>query len=136
MRIITDHALYQVASLELQGCHTDRKFVANIDRGGNVHLNILGPGARAGNHYHERIEEFFINPGPGKLLLHVKDSLSGRIETLEMTPISRDEVRAYRPKLGVSHVVENPGPERITLIIVVDKDDPSDVIPDPLFPLA
>ena len=128
-RLVEDHLLYEVRSLLLVGTHQDRRLAPNIDQGGNVHLNILEPGARAGNHYHEHVEEFFVNPGPGALLLHLRDPGSGSVEKVELQPVCRTEVRAYRAKLGITHMVENPNPHTACLIILVDRDDPSDVVP-------
>jgi len=113
----------------LVGTRTDRRLAPNIDHGGNVHLNVLEPGARAGNHFHREMEEFFVNPGPGSLLMHVRHPGSGAVEVIEMLPASRSEIRAYRAKLGVPHIVENPGPHRIALIIIVDRDNPEDIHP-------
>lgn len=132
-RVIEDHLLYEVSSLALVGRHRDRSLAPNIDQGGNVHLNILEPGARAGNHYHVHLHELFINPGPGKLLLHLRDPQNGSVETVELSPLSLTQARAYRAKLGVPHMVENPNPYRATLIIVVDRDDPNDIVPAPVY---
>jgi hypothetical protein len=124
--IIEDYDLYEVGSLEIINQYSNRKLAPNIDRGGNVHLNILEPGACAGNHFHKVVKEFFINTGPEKLLLHLKNLKSGSVTTIEMTPVSDKEVRAYRAKHNVPHMIENSGNNRIILIIVVDKDNPSD----------
>ena len=132
-RIIEDHLLYEVSSLDLVGTHRDRRLAPNIDQGGNVHLNILEPGARAGDHFHEHVEEFFINPGPGRLVLHLRDPGSGSVEKVELSPVSMREARAYRAKLGVPHMIENPNSHRAVLIIVVDKDDPRDIVPAPVY---
>ena len=133
LKIIKETDLYEVASIALVGNHSDRKFAPNINHGGSVHLNILEPSAQAGNHYHQRIKEFFINPGPGKLVLHLKHPTTDNIEVVDILPASHAVVMAYRAKLGVSHMVENPGPERVTLIIIVDEDDPTDVCPSNVY---
>jgi hypothetical protein len=125
--IIEENDIYEIGTLSLVGDHTDRKLAPNIEHGGNVHLNVLEPGARAGNHYHEKVQEFFINPGPGTLLLHLKNTRTGLVEIIEMLPASLSEIRAYHPKLGIPHLIENTSIHRATLIIVVDKDDPADV---------
>jgi oxalate decarboxylase/phosphoglucose isomerase-like protein (cupin superfamily) len=124
--IIDDFKLYEVGRLELVGQNGDRKFAPNIDNGGNVHLNILEPGARSGNHYHKVVQEFFVNAGPEKLLLHLLDPASGRIETIEMLPISLTDAKAYRPKHKIPHMVENSSNMPLTLIIIVDRDNPDD----------
>ncbi|MBW7991825.1 MAG: hypothetical protein FVQ84_17655 [Planctomycetes bacterium] len=123
------HELYEIGTLALVGTHSDHKLAPNIDQGGNVHLNVLEPGAKAGNHYHKKVQEFFINPGPGELLLHLKNVNSNLVETVNMLPASLSEIKAYHPRLGVPHIIENRGTHQNTLIIVVDKDNPSDVYP-------
>ena len=127
------HKLYEVVSLPLLGTHEDRRFVPSIDRGGQVHLNVLQPGACAGNHYHERVRELFINPGPGELLLHLRDPRTGRTQRVVLPPASLSHVMACGAKLGVPHMLENPNPHTVALIIVVDQDDPTDVIPAPVY---
>jgi oxalate decarboxylase/phosphoglucose isomerase-like protein (cupin superfamily) len=121
--------LCEIAELVLVGNHADRKLAPNIDNGGNVHLNVLEPGSCAGNHYHLKVQEFFINPGPGRLLLHMRHPRLSSVEIVEISPASLSEVKAYHVKLGIPHMVENPERHRATLVIVVDRDDPSDVYP-------
>ena len=132
--IVEDRGLYEVASLPLVGTHRDRRLAPNIEQGGHVHLNILEPGARAGNHYHEHVEEFFINPGPATLVLHLRDTQSGNVQSVVLPAASTAEVRAFRAKLGVTHMVENPNGYQAALIIVVDRDDPADVVPAEVYP--
>jgi len=130
---VRTHRLYELVPLRLLGAHEDRRFVPNINRGGQVHLNVLEPGACAGNHYHERVRELFINPGPGELLLHLRDPRTGRTQRVVLPPASLSRVMACGAKLGVPHMVENPGPHTATLIIVVDHDDATDAVPAPVY---
>jgi uncharacterized cupin superfamily protein len=132
--VVEDRALYQVGELELIGKHENRKLAPNIDHGGNVHLNILDPGARAGNHYHETLEEFFVNTGPGPLILHLRHRDGDEVEVVEMSPVSKCRAPAYRAKLCVSHIVENPNPQQVVLVIVVDRDNPDDICACPVYP--
>jgi mannose-6-phosphate isomerase-like protein (cupin superfamily) len=127
-------ALYSVTPLELGEPREARRFVPNVSRiatksRGDVHLNILAPGARAGGHYHLQVKEFFVNAGPSPLMLHLRDPETGAYETVEMAPPELTRVLAYHVRLGVAHVVENPGPFVSTLIIIVDEDHPEDVVP-------
>lgn len=119
--MLDDFELYAVKSLPLVGNHRDRRMCANIADGGVVHLNMLTPGARAGNHYHLKTQEFFINPGPAVLRLHLRAKNDETVHVVEMAPASLAEVRAYQPKPGVTHLVENPSPHTATLIIIVDQ---------------
>lgn len=129
-----DRGLYETQNLPLLGNHLDRKLAINVEGGGRVNLNVLAPGARAGNHYHQKVIELFINPGPGTLLLHLRAAHAEAITVVEMLPASMQQIRAYRPKLGVTHMVENASPHTMTLIIVVDQNDPSDVFPLEVYP--
>jgi len=129
INITEQYELYEVGSLMLVGNHSDRRLAPNIDHGGNVHLNILEPIARAGNHYHLKVQEFLVNPGPVMLLLHLKHPQKDTVETVEMIPASLNEIKAYHPKLGVSHIIENVSAHRAAFIIIVDKDNPDDVYP-------
>ncbi|MCG3119029.1 MAG: hypothetical protein ALAOOOJD_01357 [bacterium] len=124
-----DFGLYEVKSLPLVGPHADRKLSLDVGGAGRVNLNILSPGARAGNHYHQKVHEVFINPGPEALLLHLRSPEAAAGRVVEMLPASLSQINAYHPKLGVTHMVENPSPRMATLIIVVDQNDPDDVFP-------
>ncbi len=132
--MIDDAELYAVKRLALVGNHRDRKMCADIAGGGIVHLNMLTPGARAGNHYHRKTQEFFINPGPAVLRLHLRAIDQDAVRVVEMAPASLTEVRAYQPKCGVTHLVENPSPQMATLIIIVDRVDLDDVFPLEVYP--
>lgn len=132
-------ALFSTTPLELGEPREARRFVPNISRiaakfGGGVHLNILAPGARAGGHFHRKVKEFFVNAGPSPLVLHLRDPNTGVYEAAEMVPPELNRVLAYRPRLGVAHVVENPGSHVSTLIIVVDEDRPEDAVPAEVIP--
>ena len=132
-------ALYCVTSLELGKPREARRFVPNVGRiaarsGGDVHLNILAPGARAGGHYHRQLKEFFVNAGPSPLVLHLRNPETGAYQAVEMQPPDLTRVLAYRVRLGVAHMVENPGPSISTLIIIVNEDRPEDVVPAELWP--
>lgn len=70
-----------------------------------------------------------MNAGPAPLMLHLRDPETGIYEVVEMRPPELARVLAYRVRLGVAHVVENPGRFVSTLIIIVDEDDPEDVVP-------
>lgn len=124
-----DFGLYEVKSLPLIGPHPDRKLALDVGGDGRVNLNILSPGARAGNHYHQKVYEVFINPGPDTLLLHLRSPQAAAVSVVEMLPVSLNRINAYHPKLGVTHMVENPSPRMATLIIVVDHNNPGDVFP-------
>jgi hypothetical protein len=130
---LEDFGLYEVHRLPLIGPHLDRKLSINVDGDGCVNLNILAPGAQAGNHYHQKVYELFINPGPDTLLLHLRSPQEEAVSVVEMVPASLNQLRAYHPKLGVTHMVENPSNRLATLIIVVDRNDPSDVFPLPVY---
>lgn len=132
-------ALFTVTSLELGQPKEARRLVPNVSRiangtKGDVHLNILAPGARAGDHYHRRVKEFFVNAGPGPLALHLRDPETDVYEVVEMLPPELTRVLAYRVRLGVAHVVENPGNLTSTLIIIVDEDRPDDLVPAHVIP--
>jgi oxalate decarboxylase/phosphoglucose isomerase-like protein (cupin superfamily) len=133
IRIVEDHELYQIGVLELLGSHPDRRLAPSIDHGGAVHLNIMQPGARSGNHYHRELQEFFINPGPASLVLHLRNPKTGEVITLDIPPASTEDVRAYRAKTGVPHIVENNASHTMTVIIVVDEDRPEDVCPSKVY---
>lgn len=124
-----DFELYEAQNLPLIGPHLDRKLALDVGGAGRVNLNILAPGACAGNHYHKKVRELFINPGPDKLLLHLRSPREEAVSVVEMLPPSLRRLTAYHPKFGVAHMVENPSPHEATLIIVVDCHDPSDVFP-------
>ena len=129
-----DHDLYTIHSLDLGEPRPDRRFAPNINRffehlKGDVHLNVLGPGARAGNHFHRQVRELFINTGPEPLILHLQDASSGRTVTIPMRAPSLDRILAYQVERGVVHSVENPGDSTVTLLVVVDEDNPDDVVP-------
>lgn len=133
IKITEKYELYEVGSLTLIGNHSDRRFAPNIDHGGNVHLNILESGACAGNHYHMEVEEFFINPGPDRLLLHLKHPQRNTVEVVEMSPASLIEIKAYHPKVGIPHMIENKSNHRAAFIILVNKDNPEDVFPQNVY---
>lgn len=126
-----DHDIYETIALKQIGNHKDRKLFPNFNhlsstKAGDVHINLLMPKAIAGHHYHETTFEFFINPGPGSLLLHLQNPKDSRQETIEMQPASIKGLKAYRAKRGIAHAVENPHDHPISLIILVDKDNPDD----------
>lgn len=129
-----DSALYAVKNLPLLGNHRDRKLCADIAGGGIVHLNVLTPGARAGNHYHLKTQEFFINPGPTVLRLHLRARDEETVHLVEMAPASLAAVRAYQPRPGVTHLVENPSAQMATLIIIVDRVDLDDIFSLAVYP--
>lgn len=91
---------------------------------------------RAGDHDHLKTQEFFINPGPAVLRLHLRAKNDEMVRVVEMTPASLTEVRAYQPKPGVTHLVENPSPQTATLIIIVDRVDLDDIFPLAVYPAA
>jgi len=131
MELIQENKLYKVYTLNLLGNHTDRKFAANINHFnkniGDVHLNVLSPNAKAGNHYHTKVKEYFINAGPGNLILHLRDQDNNKIQKIIMTPASLDEMKSYNVNLRVPHMVENPNSHNVAIITIVDKDNPKDM---------
>jgi hypothetical protein len=51
-----------------------------------------------------------------------------------MQPPDLNRLLAYHVRLGLAHVVENPGRMVTTLIIIVDEDYPEDVVPAQVIP--
>ena len=147
---IRDCGLYEVGSLVLLGPKKNRVLAANISQPGtggqrisdkrvkgepgDVHLNVLDPHACAGDHLHNEVIEFFINAGQSPLILHLKDRKKGSVEKIEMPPPSKEKIYAFRAKHGVPHLIENPNLVPITLIIIVDRDCPEDMIDAQVYP--
>ena len=47
-----------------------------------------------------------------------------------MVPVSLTEMRIYKVNIGVPHMVQNPNQYNISIITIVDKDNPEDMFPD------
>ena len=136
---LQDLGLYELAELRLSGSHQDRILAANInwlagkhcggtaDVRGDVHLNYLLPGAVAGNHYHLRVFEYFVNLGPVDLELQLRHSETGETAIVVMPPPSRSRMPVFRPKHKVAHAVLNRADCAAVLLIIVDADQPEDV---------
>ncbi len=146
IKTISDCGLYEIGQLDMIKDNTDRSISVNINRfstsldrhstkckdgiPGDVHILVLDPKARAGNHYHKRIQEYFINIGYKDLVLHLKDRKTKEIIQVIIPPITREEIIVIRPKCGVTHLVENPNDILCPLLIIIDNDCPDDTIID------
>ncbi len=132
MPTTTDYELYETLIFNKVGTHADRRLFPNINHlvpgcAGDVHVNLLMPGAQAGNHFHKETLEYFVSAGPGTLRLHLKRPEDGKKEVVEMIPASIDQLIGYRAKRGIAHLVENPQMHAVALVVLVDRDNPEDM---------
>ena len=131
MKKIKQNELYDVYELDLVGSHKDRKLAININRlknniKGDVHIMIMNPNSKAGNHYHKYTSEFYVNPGPGLLNLYLKKEGRSNVISLSMQPISMNKMLVYKVHNFVSHLVENPNKSDNLLLFILDEDNPDD----------
>lgn len=102
----------------------DEKFVADyVDERGQVrdfralqveglHVATVEPGAARGGHVHDRDEILCVAGGRGICEIMVSDGVSGAADAIVVS----GDVKAYRIRAGVKHVVRNTGSQRFYLV--------------------
>ena len=77
-----------------------------------LHVVSMRPGAVRGNHVHDRDEILCVVGGSGICELLATDEVSGMTKRV----VVADDMRAYRIKAGIKHLVTNMGSEPFYLV--------------------